>query len=180
MDLSQGPVISCPSVEVCWYSFWILHCLQDKRLIPGAGATEIELAKKLTSYGEVCRYHINSSAPDSDKRVSLCFAIFFVFTASPVDNLHEHFSLCSPARVWSSMLLKSLLKPLRLYPAHWLRTLVWRRASSSLKCTLRIMRATKTWASTLRCVFYIYTLWLLRHVRNGEIKSPGWHLKMQK
>lgn len=26
---------------------------QDKRLVPGAGATEIELAKHLTSYGEV-------------------------------------------------------------------------------------------------------------------------------
>lgn len=28
-------------------------CSQDKRLVPGGGATEIELAKQITSYGEV-------------------------------------------------------------------------------------------------------------------------------
>lgn len=27
--------------------------LQDKRLVPGGGATEVELAKQITSYGEV-------------------------------------------------------------------------------------------------------------------------------
>ena len=27
---------------------------KDSRMVPGAGATEIELAKQLTSYGEVC------------------------------------------------------------------------------------------------------------------------------
>lgn len=27
---------------------------RDSRFVPGAGATEIELAKQLTSYGEVC------------------------------------------------------------------------------------------------------------------------------
>lgn len=30
-----------------------LFSSQDKRLLPGAGATEIELAKHITSYGEV-------------------------------------------------------------------------------------------------------------------------------
>lgn len=34
----------------------VILCLQDKRLIPGAGATDIELAKRLASYGEVCRF----------------------------------------------------------------------------------------------------------------------------
>ena len=27
---------------------------RDSRFVPGAGATEIELAKQLTTYGEVC------------------------------------------------------------------------------------------------------------------------------
>ncbi|KAK2527209.1 Cct8 [Columba guinea] len=31
-----------------------LVCSQDKRLVPGGGATEIELAKQITSYGETC------------------------------------------------------------------------------------------------------------------------------
>ena len=28
---------------------------KDSRFVPGAGATEIEIAKQLTSFGEVCR-----------------------------------------------------------------------------------------------------------------------------
>lgn len=60
--------------------------------------------------------------------------------------------LCSPVQVWSSMPSKSLLKPSRLCHVRWLRTLVWRGVSSSLNCTLHIMREIKTWASTLRCV----------------------------
>lgn len=34
-------------------------CLQDKRLVPGGGATEIELAKQITSYGEVQQIFFN-------------------------------------------------------------------------------------------------------------------------
>lgn len=36
----------------------LLFLLQDKRLLPGAGATEIELARKITSYGEVRRFDV--------------------------------------------------------------------------------------------------------------------------
>lgn len=61
--------------------------------------------------------------------------------------------LCdSPALVWSSMLLRSLLMPLRRCHVRLLRTLVWKLLSSSLNCTPHITRETKTWASISRCV----------------------------
>lgn len=61
--------------------------------------------------------------------------------------------LCySPALVWSSMLLRSLLKPLRCCHVRLLRTLVWRLLSSSLNCTPHITRETKTWALISRYV----------------------------
>lgn len=80
---------------------------QDKRLVPGAGATEIELAKHLTSYGEVGSIDC---------------------TLLPGSLMEERnmtlFWRDSPALVWSSMPSRSLLTPLRRCHARLLRTLV--------------------------------------------------------
>lgn len=71
-------------------------------------------------------------------------------TAAKVQKQDLFVSLCSPARVWSSMPSRSLLRPSRLCRVRWLRTLVWREVSSSLNCTLHTTRETRTWALTLR------------------------------
>lgn len=44
----------------------VIPSLQDNRLVPGAGATEIELAKQITSYGEVRKFNSTENEPGSN------------------------------------------------------------------------------------------------------------------
>lgn len=127
--------------------------------MPGAGATEIELAKQLTSYGEVgcvtCTLICNLTLVD--------WGFFWLRGETWLCLCH------SPALDWSSMLSRSLLKPLRRCHVRLLRTLVWRVVSSSLSCMPLITKETKTWASISRCVLNQWRSVKLPYVVNGNL-----------
>lgn len=128
--------------------------------MPGAGATEIELAKQLTSYGEV------SSVIDT----LLSNVTLVDCTLCWLGGEKWLCFLChSPAPDWSSMPSRSLPKPSRHCHVRLLRTPVWRVASSSLSCTLRITRETKTWALISRCVLNGKRSVMLPYVVEGNV-----------
>lgn len=58
------------------------YVVQDSRLVPGAGATEIELAKRITSYGEV-NEHWPSQVVTKQKKSSVLHSLM-------VRDIHFH------------------------------------------------------------------------------------------
>ena len=87
--------------------------VQDNRFLPGAGAVEVELAKQITSYGEVRDEELVSILEDEP--------------------------LFSLALAWLNILSRSLLKLLRLFLGFWLRMLESRLVGQRFRITSKVM-----------------------------------------